>query len=99
MRFVPAIIVLYFLFPAYYKFFKMSGNKYSFTLIVCALWILILILGRNVIRPDFYCFLNRIPVFVIGILFGWISTKKETIIDTRTDKEKQLDTDWQNEQE
>ena len=82
--FVPAIIVLYFLFPAYYKFFKMSGNKYSFTLIVCALWILILILGRNVIRPDFYCFLNRIPVFVIGILFGWISQKKETIIDRTT---------------
>lgn len=74
--FIPAIITLYAIFPLYYKVFLKSENKLLFTSIVFIVWMLFLFIFKNIIRDDLYIFLNRIPVFIIGILYGWYSQNK-----------------------
>ena len=75
--FIPAIAVLYFVFPFYYKSFLRAKNKMVFTgIIICSWLILSMLLSRlleSIGRSDIYLFTNRIPVFVLGILFGWLS--------------------------
>ena len=78
--FVPAIVTLYLFFPLYYTIFKKMNNKYMFTTGIIMLWLFVSILLRNVIREDLFGFLNRIPVFVIGVLFGWIIQNQEGIV-------------------
>jgi len=68
--YVPAILTLYLLFPAYYYFFSRSKHKTRFTLVVLTLWLAASILLKNTLREDFYGFTNRIPIFLIGVLCG-----------------------------
>lgn len=75
--FVPAITVLYLLFPLYYRFFRRSEHKIQFTTAVLLMWLLLTMLLRNRIRNDLFGFTNRIPVFIIGVLVGWTAWKKE----------------------
>ena len=83
--FVPAIFTLYILFPLYYKIFCRFKNKLLFTVCVITLWLLVSLVLRNVMREDLFGFTNRIPVFVIGILFGYlIQNKKEIVFSLRT---------------
>ena len=81
--FVPAIATFYFLFPLYYKFFEKSKNKYIFTSIIISVWLLLSLsfigLLQEVGRLDFYMFTNRIPVFLIGVLFGWTAQQKKVV--------------------
>lgn len=78
--FVPAILTLYFVFPFYYKAFMKAKNKIVFTGIIVSIWFLLSMmfsgffesLGRN----DIYLFINRIPVFVMGVFFGWLAHNK-----------------------
>ena len=82
--FVPAILTLYLLFPLYYNFFKKASNKVEFTACVWIIWLLLTLALENIvgnIRPDFYGFTNRIPIFIVGILAGDILRKKEIILD------------------
>ena len=69
--FVPAIVTLYLVFPLYYKIFEKISCKTLFTIAIVLIICSILILFRNFIRLDLYGFFNRIPIFVIGILYGW----------------------------
>lgn len=70
--FIPAIAVLYLFFPLYIKAFKKFSNKYVFTGIFFILWFILAALGAFLTgRKDIYLFINRIPVFAAGILFGW----------------------------
>ena len=78
--FIPAIVTLYLLFPLYYKVFDRFRNKILFTAAAIALWLIISLLLLNVMRPDLYGFTNRIPVFIIGILFGYITQNKKDIV-------------------
>lgn len=80
--FIPAIVTLYLFFPLYYKFFEKAGNKYLFTAGAIALWLAISLLLLKIMRPDLYGFTNRIPVFIIGILFGYITQNKKDIVFT-----------------
>lgn len=77
--YVPAILTLYLLFPFYYRLFEKSSNKYLFTGAVLLIWLLLSIWGDAVIREDLYGFTNRIPVFVVGILVGWIMRQREVV--------------------
>ncbi|MBP5418146.1 MAG: acyltransferase [Clostridiales bacterium] len=78
--FFPAIITLYLLFPIYYHFFKKAKNQYVFTTVAILIWLLATILLRNRMRTDLFGFTNRIPVFLIGILFGYIAQNQKVII-------------------
>lgn len=83
--FIYAIVILYLLFPAYYKLFSSAKNKVLFTSGVIVLWLLLSLILRDKIRLDIFGFTNRIPVFVIGILFGHVSkTYKEIRFTKRT---------------
>lgn len=80
--FVPAICILYLLFPFYYKLFERAGDKIAFTTGALALWFWISLLG--VIRYDAYGFTNRIPIFLIGILIGWMTQHKTVVFKKST---------------
>ncbi len=70
----PAIVSLYLLFPLYHKLLRLSKSPLAFTGIALVLWLLgeMLLVGpmKAANRTEFYGFLNRIPVFLIGVLFG-----------------------------
>lgn len=34
----------------------------------------------NIGRSDFYTFINRIPVFIIGVMLGWVSQNRVVVI-------------------
>lgn len=70
--FVPAIITFYLVVPLYYVLFKRAKNKYLFTLGVLEVWLLISMLLGTTMRQDLYGFTNRIPIFIMGVLFGWL---------------------------
>lgn len=74
--FVPAIIILYLLFPIYYRLFLSSKRKNLFTAAVILIWLVASVLLDGTLRIDLYGFTNRIPVFVTGILFGWTIQNK-----------------------
>ena len=75
--FFPAIATLYLLFPLYHTLFQRSKAPFVFTGIVLCVWLLASMLLadplRAVDRLDLYAFTNRIPVFLIGVLFGEIA--------------------------
>lgn len=80
MWFVFAIVALYLFFPLYYKLFSKASNKLLFTGIAIAIWLVISLILQNIMRTDLYGFTNRIPVFIIGILFGYITQNKKEIV-------------------
>ena len=82
--FIPAIIHFYLIFPLYYKILKKFRNPAVFTLIVLEIWLWLSIAGRKIIRDDMYGFTNRIPVFIIGILFACISKNKKISCNRET---------------
>ncbi len=79
--FVPAIATFYLIFPLYNKVFEKMSNKISFTGAVICIWLLLSMIFadymKSIVREDFYGFTNRIPVFVIGVLLGWLSQNRK----------------------
>ena len=79
--FFPAIAVFYLLFPLYHLLLKRSGSPMLFTGIVLCMWLLgsMLLSGpmKTAGREEFYGFTNRIPIFVIGILFGEMGQERK----------------------
>lgn len=71
--FVPAIAIFYIIFPLYYAFFSHSRSKPIFTLCILILWLLTTLAVRNIMREDLFGFTNRIPVFCVGCLTGYLS--------------------------
>lgn len=82
--FVPMIMTFYILFPLYYRFLVRSSNKIIFTGCVLILWLIWTLSVRMTLREDLFGFTNRIPVFILGILAGWLSKNKEMIFDRLT---------------
>ena len=66
--FVPAVMALYLLFPLYNLIMKKTGSCVIVTAVALALWYLGSVFLP--IRGDLYGFTNRIPVFLIGVMFG-----------------------------
>ena len=83
--FVPAIIICYFFFPFYWKLFEKISNKFLFTAGAVIVWLAVALLLRNVIRRDLCGFINRIPIFLIGILCGYLTQeRKNAVFKVRT---------------
>lgn len=75
--YVPAIFLYYLLFPVYYQLFKKCKNKYLFTGAAIVLWYFLSIALDGILRPDFYGMTNRIPVFLVGVLIGWLAKNRK----------------------
>ena len=80
--FVPAVITLYLFFPLYHLVFDKVKKKAVCTLIALLLWLMLTLMVTNVMRSDLFGFTNRIPVFLIGIFFGYIAREKKDIVFT-----------------
>ena len=81
--FIPAILILYMLFPAYHALMMRSKSRTRFTLAMLLLWLCAVILLRETIREDLWVFINRIPAFLVGAWFGEISRERTTILRGR----------------
>lgn len=82
--FGPAIFTIYLLFPLYYYFFAKAPSKYQFTLGALLVWMALSIGASDIMREDLYGFTNRIPVFLVGVLAGWIVQEQEVIFTKLT---------------
>lgn len=73
--FIPAIALVYLFFPLYYKAFEKYPNKYFFTGITFVMWYALSYASLQIIfnRNDAFIFVNRIPIFMAGVLFGWMT--------------------------
>ena len=78
--FVPAIIIFYLFFPAYFQLFHRSGNKFVFTVGAIAVWLVAALALKNILRGDFYSVVNRIPIFLAGIFLAWFIREKDFAI-------------------
>jgi peptidoglycan/LPS O-acetylase OafA/YrhL len=52
-------------------------SKKKFTAIAILVWFICILLFGDVSRSDMYVFTNRIPVFLIGVLFGWMERNEK----------------------
>ena len=72
--FIPAIALIYLFFPLYFKAFEKFSNKYIFTAMAIVLWFALSFGGLVLFgRKDVFIFLNRLPIFIVGVLFGWLA--------------------------
>ena len=70
--FIPAIAITYLFFPLYNSLFEKARNKYVFAAIAIAVWAVLTIAGDMIFnRTDIYLYVGRIPIFIIGTVFGW----------------------------
>lgn len=70
--FVPAILTIYLLFPLYHAMFQKAPDKYQLTLAVLVVWLFLSLILEFSLRYDFWGFTNRLPVFFVGVLAGWL---------------------------
>lgn len=82
--FVPMIITLYAVFPLYFQLFIKSTNKTIFTISALALWLIVSLCFKDTARTDIWFFTNRIPIFTVGILIGYISQQTDIVADRLT---------------
>ena len=66
-----AILILYLLFPIYYRYFTKARNKFLFTISTILIWLIIIYSVKGFLNPWFYIFFNRIPIFIFGIYFNY----------------------------
>ena len=70
--YVYAIAIFYLFFPLYYHFFARSKNKYLFFGCAVAVWFVCARLLIGHLRDTSFIPFNRVPVFLLGILFGYM---------------------------
>lgn len=74
--FIYAIACLYIFFPFYYRLFRRMPNKLIFTFVVFCLWLAVSLLVKDSLRYDLWGATNRIPVFLLGVLYGYLSKRE-----------------------
>lgn len=77
--FVPMILTFYLFTPLYYYLFKKSGSKVAFTFCALILWLLLSQYLKDSMRTDLFGFTNRIPIYITGILTGWLLQHKDIL--------------------
>ena len=82
--YVYAIALFYLLFPLYWHFFEKSGNKTLFFAAALAVWYVAVLLLKNVLSDTGWLVLNRVPVFLLGALFGWMAQNGTGKADRKT---------------
>lgn len=70
--YIIAISIVYLFFPFYFHLFNKSKDKKKFTIIIVLLWVIIFVLLQEVIRSDFYGFIYRIPIFLVGVYLEYL---------------------------
>lgn len=75
--FIPAILLLYAVFPAYHALLLRAKDKTAATGCMLLVWLLAAVLLRDTMRSDLWTFYNRLPSFLIGVWFGEIGREKE----------------------
>ncbi|MBQ6858551.1 MAG: acyltransferase [Clostridia bacterium] len=68
--FIPAILVLYALFPAYHALLCRARDKTAATGCMLIVWLCGALLLRETMRSDLWTFYNRLPSFLLGVWFG-----------------------------
>ena len=77
--YVPAILTLYLIFPLFYKIFDKVKSKLLLTVGLLELWLLLSLIFEKKMRADLYGFTNRLPIFLVGILIGFLMKNKSVI--------------------
>lgn len=80
--FVPAILTLYLVFPLYWLGFRKTG-AWFWTSTMLLVWFITMLVLRDRIRGDMFGFLNRIPVFMLGVLLGYLTREKRDMVFRR----------------
>ncbi|MCR5060151.1 MAG: acyltransferase family protein [Saccharofermentans sp.] len=81
--FVPAIAVCYLLFPFYYRLLKRSGHPVIFTVVICAAIFITESVFICLGHYDHMLFICRIPVFLLGAMFGECRDDKRFSVSVR----------------
>lgn len=68
--YIPAIFMFYLWFPLYYKILKKQKKPIFFTFALIGIESSVIVLFYHNIREDLFLFLNRIPIFILGVLCG-----------------------------
>ena len=76
--FVPAILTLYYFFPLYYMIISRIRRKVAFTVICIAVWFVISMIFADS-GSYLYGFTNRIPIFLVGVLYAYTRENKITL--------------------
>lgn len=77
--YVSAIMMFYLLFPAYYWVLKKQRHPIVFTTAVLILQICLSSTCYYQIREDLFLVVDRIPIFLIGILIGYLQIEKSDL--------------------
>ena len=81
--YVYAIACFYLLFPLYWHFFENTRNKYLFYTAMLTVWYAAVLLLRNSLSDTAWLVMNRVPVFLLGALFGWMAQEGKMKADRR----------------
>lgn len=82
--YIYAIACFYLLFPLYWCFFSKTGNKYLFFGAALIIWYVTVLLLKNVLSDTAWLVMNRVPVFLLGALFGWMAQNDKTLPDRKS---------------
>lgn len=82
--YTTAIITISLLFPLYYFLMKKFANPVIFTILSLTVWFVLTMALRNVLRIDLYSFTDRLPIFMLGTLAGYLSKEKSFSFDMKT---------------
>jgi len=77
--YVYAIACFYLLFPLYWHCFGKSRNKYLFFGAAVIIWYIAVLLLKNLLSDTAWLVMNRVPVFLLGALFGWMAQNDKTL--------------------
>ena len=75
--FVPSILVLYLLFPAYHRMMMRAKDKTAFCLCTICVWLCASMLLSGVMRADVWHMTNRLPGFFMGVFAGELAREKQ----------------------
>lgn len=75
--YIAAIFMFYLWFPVYDSLFRRIKHPVIFTFLVTGMEIILCACLDSYIRDDLFLFFNRIPIFLIGVLFGHLCMKQE----------------------
>lgn len=73
--YVQTIAVYYLLFPLYYAGMRRSRRPIAYTLAALGVWLTLTLLATSPAFDNLKVFTNRIPVFLIGVLFGELAKR------------------------
>lgn len=74
--YIAAILMLYLWFPLYYSVLKKLKYPVRFTVILILVEFVLVSVFYNHIRVDLFSIIDRIPIFLIGVLAGYLYLEK-----------------------